>query len=79
MCALVFVVGLCRADSTPATAAAPAAAPVLIAIRAGHLIDVVSGRTLTDQVILIRGTKIEAVGPEAENPAGGAGRRPVGT
>ena len=64
ICALVFVVGICRADSTPATAAAP----VLIAIRAGHLIDVVSGRTLTDQVILIRGTKIEAVGPEVRIP-----------
>ena len=64
LCALVLVFGMCRADPGPATAAAPA----LIAIRAGHLIDVVSGRTLTDQVILIRGTKIEAVGPAVKIP-----------
>src|ERR1700722_3393153 len=64
MCALVLVLGVCRADPTPATAGAPA----LIAIRAGHLIDVVSGRTLNDQVILIRAAKIEAVGPEVRIP-----------
>jgi len=66
MCALVFVFGLGRADPTAATA--PSVPPELIAIHAGHLIDVVSGRTLTDQVILIRGTKIEAVGPEVKIP-----------
>ena len=59
LCALVLVFGTCRADPGPRDRGA---APALIAIRAGHLIDVVSGRTLTDQVILIRGTKIEAVG-----------------
>src|ERR1700677_3459366 len=65
---LLFTFGTCRAD--PAAAAAPVAAiaPAPIAIRAGHLIDVVSGRTLTDQVILIRGTKIEAVGPAVRIP-----------
>jgi len=40
------------------------------AIRAGRLIDVVAGRELTNQVILIRGTKIEAVGGNLEVPAG---------
>jgi imidazolonepropionase-like amidohydrolase len=35
------------------------------AIRAGKLIDVESGRVLTNQIILIRGTKIEAVGAPA--------------
>ena len=64
MCALLLVSGICGAD--PVTV--PAAAPAPIAIRAGHLIDVASGRTLTDQVILIRGAKIEAVGPDVVIP-----------
>jgi imidazolonepropionase-like amidohydrolase len=41
------------------------AAP-LTAIRAGRLVDVDSGRVLTDQTLLIRGERIEAVGPTAE-------------
>jgi imidazolonepropionase-like amidohydrolase len=72
---LLFVLGICRAGAAPAPAPAPAppapapaAPPAPVAIRAGHLIDVVSGRTLTDQVILIRGTKIEAVGPDVRIP-----------
>ena len=64
---------MCRADPGPATAAAPAP----IAIRAGHLIDVVPGRTLTDQVILIRGTKIEAVGAAVKIPPEAQSHRPV--
>jgi len=48
---------------------APAAAPQS-AIRAGKFIDVESGRTLSDQIILIRGTKIEAVGPDLKVPEG---------
>ena len=35
----------------------------LIAIRAGSLIDVAAGRVLTDQVVLIEGERISAVGP----------------
>src|ERR1700694_1047853 len=43
--------------------AGPAAVPApLTAIRAGKFIDVESGRVLANQIILIRGTKIEAVG-----------------
>jgi len=53
-----------------AAAATPAPTPAPIAIRAGRFIDVVSGRTLTDQVILIRDTKIEAVGADVRIPAG---------
>jgi imidazolonepropionase-like amidohydrolase len=48
---------------------APAAAP-LIAIRAGKFIDVEAGRTLSDQLILVRGTKIEAVGANLKIPEG---------
>jgi len=46
-----------------------AAAP-LIAIRAGKFIDVEAGRTRSDQLILIRGTKIEAVGANLKIPEG---------
>ena len=67
--------GTCRADTAAATAPAPAPAP--IAIRAGRLIDVVAGRTFTDQVILVRGTKIEAAGADVRIPPGRPSRRSV--
>jgi imidazolonepropionase-like amidohydrolase len=52
-------------------AAAVTAAPAPItAIRAGKFIDVERGRELTNQIILIRGTKIEAVGPGLPIPDG---------
>ena len=51
--------------------AAPAAAPdAVTAIRAGHFIDVVAGRTLSNQVILVSGSKITAVGSDLKIPAG---------
>jgi len=55
----------------PASLATPplAAAPVT-AIRAGRLLDVESGRTLSNQVILIRDGKIQAVGISLEIPDG---------
>src|SRR3984957_5987851 len=59
--------------ATPATAATPAtpAAPEPItAIRAGKFIDVEAGRILANQVILVRGTKIEAVGANVAVPDG---------
>ena len=43
-----------------------------VIIRAGHLLDVKTGKTLNDQVIVIEGDKIVAVGP-ASNPQAGAG------
>ncbi len=43
-----------------------------VIIRAGHLLDVKTGKTLNDQAILIEGDKIVAVGP-ASNPAAAAG------
>src|ERR1700676_672154 len=49
--------------STAQPSAGPAAVPApLTAIRAGKFIDVESGRVLSNQIILIRGAKIEAVG-----------------
>jgi imidazolonepropionase-like amidohydrolase len=51
-------------------AANPSKSEALIAIRAGTLIDVLSGRALTNQVILIRGAKIQAVGAALKVPDG---------
>ena len=50
-----FGPGLCAEAPTPA----------LVAIHAGRMIDTESGKVLADQTILIRGEKIEAVGPTA--------------
>ncbi len=41
-------------------------------IRAGRFIDVEAGRTLTNQLILVRGTRIEAVGAQLTIPEGAA-------
>ncbi len=41
--------------------AAPAAAPKTVVIRAGHLLDVKTGKTLANQTIIIRGDKITEV------------------
>jgi imidazolonepropionase-like amidohydrolase len=64
--------GLQAAPGTASAAAASAAAapaPVS-AIRAGKLIDVSTGRVLANQIIVIRGTKIEAVGANVAIPDG---------
>jgi imidazolonepropionase-like amidohydrolase len=46
------------------------AAQTLTVIRAGKFIDVERGRELSNQLIVIRGTKIEAVGPNLTVPQG---------
>jgi imidazolonepropionase-like amidohydrolase len=48
--------------------AAPATASTVI--RAGKLVDVEAGRVLTNQTIIVNGTKIEAVGENLAVPAG---------
>jgi imidazolonepropionase-like amidohydrolase len=73
MLCLSLVAPMCFAPSAPATAATPAtpAAPEPItAIRAGKFIDVEAGRILVNQIILVRGTKIEAVGANVAVPDG---------
>src|SRR5262249_17335141 len=40
--------------------------PRLVAVKAGHLLDVSGGRTLAKQVLLIQGETIQAVGAEGE-------------
>src|SRR5882724_83883 len=52
-----------------AAAVAQPAAPVT-AIRAGRLLDPEAGRILTNQIIVIEGTKIREVGPNVAIPAG---------
>ena len=52
------------------SAAAPAAPALVTAIRAGKFIDVQAGRVLANQIILVRGTKIEAVGANVTIPDG---------
>src|SRR5580700_3208027 len=42
----------------------------VMAIRAGNLVDVDAGRVLSNQIILVRGGKIEAVGENLAAPAG---------
>src|SRR5271165_142269 len=62
---------ICLARPAAAGADAPAAAPAAVtAIRAGKFVDVEAGRVLTNQLIVVRGAKIEAVGPGLEVPQG---------
>jgi imidazolonepropionase-like amidohydrolase len=53
----------------PIAAQAPAAA-ALTAIRAGRLLDPEAGRILTNQIIVVDGTRIREVGPNVAIPAG---------
>ncbi|HEY8105523.1 MAG TPA: amidohydrolase family protein [Gemmatimonadales bacterium] len=55
-----------------AVTVAPARAQEPIAIRAGRLIDVERGQVLRDQLVLIRGAKIESVQPWSAKPPAGA-------
>ena len=48
--------------------AAPAAKTVVI--RAGHLLDVRTGKTLANQIVVIQGDKIASVGSDTKVPAG---------
>ena len=71
-CLLILYLGLsplmCGAQ-TGTGAKAPAPQPATV-IRAGKFIDVERGRELSNQIIVIRGTKIEAVGPNLTVPEG---------
>jgi imidazolonepropionase-like amidohydrolase len=68
-----FISALCLAW-LPAVCAAQATASAstanVTAIRAGRFVDVLTGHVLTNQVILIRDTKIDAVGPSVAIPEG---------
>src|SRR6202041_2710494 len=73
MLCLSLVAPVCfagAAAAAPSAPAAPAAPEPITAIRAGKFIDVEAGRILANQVILVRGTKIEAVGANVAVPDG---------
>src|SRR3982075_354396 len=57
-------------DSATGAAARAAGAASVTAIRAGKFIDVAAGRVLANQIIVVRGTKIEAVGANVTIPEG---------
>jgi len=58
------------AAAAVAAAAAPSAPEPITVIRAGKFIDVEAGRILANQIIVVRGTKIEAVGANLAVPDG---------
>ena len=59
---LLVSLGAARAQSSPA--------PKVVAIRAGRLLDVKTGKTLSNQVIVIQDEKIVSVGSSTQIPAG---------
>jgi imidazolonepropionase-like amidohydrolase len=71
-CSLILCLGLSPLMSHAQSGRAPTAPvpqPVTV-IRAGKFIDVERGRELSNQIIVVRGTKIEAVGPNLTVPEG---------
>jgi imidazolonepropionase-like amidohydrolase len=68
---LVIALFCCAAFSIHSSWAQPAApAGKTVAIRAGHLLDVRTGKTLAKQIIVIHGDKIASVGADTQIPAG---------
>ncbi len=59
---LLSCIGFSGAQSAPAAKT--------VVIRAGHLLDVRTGKMLANQTIVIQGDKIASVGSEAQTPAG---------
>jgi imidazolonepropionase-like amidohydrolase len=64
---VLSILGADMGAQTPASAPAP---PPITAIRAGRLFDPEAGRILTNQIILVEGTRIRDVGPSVAIPAG---------
>src|SRR5215813_4060650 len=56
--------------SSLAFAQTAAPQPTVTVIRAGKLLDVEAGRTLSNQIVLIRGNKIESVAEDLAIPPG---------
>lgn len=68
--ASLVLVALVSLGAGPAAQVQAPAPPAVTAIRAGRLLDPEAGRLLTNQVILIEGTRIREVGPNVAIPAG---------
>jgi imidazolonepropionase-like amidohydrolase len=66
---LILAVG---AEFLPTSVAAQTPPAQVIAIRAGRLVDVVREEVRRDQLILVRGDRIEAIQPGTTRPPGGA-------
>ena len=65
---VVSLLWLCLGMAVSAVASANADSPRVLAIHAGTLLDVDQGRALRDQLIVIEGERIIAVGPVADTP-----------
>ena len=65
-----LIAGLWLLVSLGAAGAQSSPAPKMVAIRAGRLLDVKTGKTLSNQVIVIQDDKIVSVGSSAQIPAG---------
>ena len=63
--AIVFA-RLCVADAAPTTAVPAAARPIVL--KAAHLFDSVSGKLIEHGVVVVSGTKIQAVGGDVKIP-----------
>ncbi|MEZ5417203.1 MAG: amidohydrolase family protein [Vicinamibacterales bacterium] len=68
--ASLVLVALVSLGAGPAAQVQAPAPPAVTAIRAGRLLDPEAGRILTNQVILVEGTRVREVGPNVAIPAG---------
>ena len=70
--AALLTISLAFGDALTAQIPAPApqAPPAITAIRAGRLLDPDAGQVLTNQIIVVDGTRIRDVGPNVAIPAG---------
>jgi len=66
----LFVLALCFLAANAGAQQQSNPSDSITAIKAGHLVDVESGRVLDKQIILVRGGKIEAIGSDVKIPAG---------
>jgi imidazolonepropionase-like amidohydrolase len=67
---LLLLVFLISAAAGNTLAQQAAVQDPITAIRAGHVVDVESGRVLKNQIILLRGKRIEVIGNDVKIPAG---------
>ena len=66
---MLSVLALCFLAASAGAQQQPAPLDSVIAIRAGHVVDVENGRVLDKQIILVRAGKIEAIGSDIKIPA----------
>lgn len=67
---LFILLFVCLFSVAQLAAQGPAKDPPVTAIRAGHMLDVKTGRTLTDVTVVIKGDRIVSVTEGGESPAG---------